>query len=129
MRPIRIVLGWQVIATAALTLAFGFVWGLHGALSAALGGAVNVIAGAAYAFMASRGKPSSAGEALRGILRAEAVKIVLILVLLTLGLSYYREIVHGAFFTSFVVTVVIFAAAIAVREDGENKAPRPVGER
>jgi ATP synthase protein I len=129
MRPMRIVLGWQVIATAVLTLAFGFVWGVHGALSASLGGAVNVIAGAAYALMASRSKPRSAGEALRGVLRAEATKIILILVLLTVALSYYREIVHGAFFTSFVVTVVIFATAIAVREDEENKATRTAGER
>jgi ATP synthase protein I len=128
MRPIRIVLGWQVIVTAVLTLVFGILWGLHGALSAALGGSINVIAGAAYAFMASRSKPGSAAEALRGILRAEAVKVVLILVQLPLALTYYREIVHGAFFTSFVVTVVIFATAIAVRED-ENKAPRPAGER
>ena len=128
MRPIRIVLGWQVIATAALTLAFGFWWGLHGALSAALGGAVNLIAGGAFMLMASRSKAGSAGEALRGILRAEALKIILILVQLPLVLSAYREIVHVAFFTSFVITVVIFATAIAVREE-ENKAPRIAGER
>jgi ATP synthase protein I len=129
MRPIRIVLGWQVIATAVLTLAFAFLWGLHGALSAALGGAVNLIAGGAYAFMASRSNARSPAEALRGILRAEAVKIILILVQLPLVLSLYREVVHGAFFTSFVVTVVVFATAIAVRDDEANKAPWPAGER
>jgi ATP synthase protein I len=129
MRPIRIVIGWQVIATAALTLVFGFLWGLHGALSAALGGAVNLVAGGAFAWMASRSRASSAGEALRGILRAEAVKIVLILVGLPLVLGLYREIVHGAFLTSFVVTVVIFAMAIAVSDEDENKAPRAAGER
>ena len=129
MRPIRIVLGWQVIATAALTLAFGLLWGLHGALSAALGGAVNVVAGSAFAFMAARSKAGSAGEALRGILRAEAVKITLILVQLPLVLSSYREIVHVAFFASFVITVAIFAMAIAMREDEVNKAPRTAGER
>ena len=129
MRPIRIVLGWQVIATATLTLAFGLLWGLHGALSAALGGAVNVVAGSAFAFMAARSKAGSAGEALRGILRAEAVKITLILVQLPLVLSSYREIVHVAFFASFVITVAIFAMAIAMREDEVNKAPRTAGER
>jgi ATP synthase protein I len=129
MRAIRIVLGWQVIATAFLTLVFGWLWGLHGALSAALGGTVNIVAGAGFAFMASRSRASSAGEALRGILRAEAVKIVLILVQLPIVLSIYRQMVHGAFFTSFVITVVIFAAAIAVREDGANNAPRATGGR
>jgi len=129
MRAIRIVLGWQVIVTAVLTLVFGGLWGLHGALSAALGGTVNIVAGAGFAFMASRSRTSSAGEALRGILRAEAVKIVLILVQLPIVLSVYGQMVHLAFFTSFVITVVVFAMAIAVREGDANKAPRATGGR
>jgi len=129
MRAIRIVLGWQVIVTAVLTLVFGWLWGLHGALSAALGGTVNIVAGAGFAFMASRSRTSSAGEALRGILRAEAVKIVLILVQLPIVLSIYGQMVHLAFFTSFVITVVVFAMAIAVREGDANKAPRATGGR
>jgi ATP synthase protein I len=121
LRPIRIVLGWQVIATAILTLVFGFMWGAHAALSAALGGAVNVVAGCGYAFMVARSKARSAGEALRGIFRAEAAKIMLILVLMPIVLSNYRDIVHVAFFTAFVITVAVFAAAVAVRDPGENK--------
>jgi ATP synthase protein I len=128
MRPIRIVLGWQVIVTAILTLAFGFSWGAHAALSAALGGAVNVVAGCGYAFMVARGTSSSVGEALRAIFRAEAVKIVLILVLLPIVLTNYKEIVHVAFFTSFVITVAVFAAAIAVRDKQQDK-PRDAGDR
>ena len=116
MRPIRVVLGWQVIATTILTLAFAILWGAHAALSAALGGAVNVVAGCGYAVMVALGKSSSVGEALRAIFRAEAVKIVLILVLLPIVLTNYKDIVHVAFFTSFVITVLVFAAAIAVRD-------------
>ena len=121
MRPIRIVLGWQLIVTAILTLGFAFLWGAHAALSAALGGAVNVAAGCGYAFMVARGKSSSVGEALRGIFRAEAVKIALILVLLPIVLTNYKDIVHVAFFTSFVVTVAVFAAAIAVRDTQQEQ--------
>ena len=123
MRPIRIVLGWQVVVTALLTLVCAYVWGLHGALSAALGGAVNIVAGVAYAFMAARSKRGSMGEALRGILRAEAVKIMLILFQLPLVLTLYKNIVHGAFFIAFVITVLVFAAAIAIRGD-EQQVPR-----
>jgi ATP synthase protein I len=122
------VLGWQVIATAILTVAFGFLWGAHAALSAALGGAVNVVAGCGYAFMVARGKAGSTGEALRAIFRAEAVKIVLILVQLSIVLSNYKDIVHAAFFTSFVITVAVFASAIAVR-DSEQDKPRTTGDR
>lgn len=128
MRPIRIVLGWQVIATAILTVAFGILWGAHAALSAALGGAVNVVAGCGYAFMVARGKAGSTGEALRAIFRAEAVKIVLILVQLPIVLTNYKDIVHAAFFTSFVITVAVFASAIAVR-DSEQDKPRTTGGR
>jgi ATP synthase protein I len=128
MRPIRIVLGWQVIVTAVLTLAFAILWGVHAALSAALGGAVNLVAGCGFAWMASRGRESStAGEALRTIFRAEAVKIILILVQLPIVLGNYRDIVHAAFFTSFVITVAVFAAAIAVR-DAEQDKPRSTGD-
>jgi ATP synthase protein I len=125
MRPIRIVLRWQVIVTAILTLAFGFLWGAHAALSAASGGAVNVIAGCGYAFMVARSRAGSAGEALRGIFRAEAIKVLLILVLLPIVLTNYKDIVHVAFFTSFVITVVVFSAAIAVRDAEENKPGKP----
>jgi ATP synthase protein I len=128
MRPIRIVLGWQVIVTAILTLAFGFLWGAHAAFSAALGGAVNVVAGCGYAFMVARGKSGSVGEALRAIFRAEAVKIILILVQLPIVLNNYKDIVHGAFFTSFVITVAVFAAAIAVRDTDPDKS-RISGDR
>ena len=127
MRPIRIVLGWQVIVTTVLTLAFGLLWGVHAAISAALGGAVNIVAGSAYALMVARSKAGSAGEALRAIFRAEALKIALILVQLPIVLTNYRDIVHAAFFTSFVITVAVFAAAIAVR-DAEQDKPRSTGD-
>ena len=128
MRPIRIVLGWQIIVTAVLTLAFAILWGMHAAISAALGGAVNVVAGSAFAWMASRSKgDGTAGQALRTIFRAEAVKIILILVQLPIVLANYRDIVHAAFFTSFVITVAVFAMAIAVR-DAEQDKPRSTGD-
>lgn len=123
MRPIRTVLRWQLIATAVLALVAAIPWGAHGALSAALGGAVNIAAGAVYAWVASRGKARSAGEALRTMFRAEAAKVLVIIVLLWMAMANYRAIVHGAFLGSFVVTVVIFAAAITVRD--EVKTGRP----
>lgn len=119
-RPIRIVLRWQLIATAVLSLLAALLWGWDGALSAALGGAINVLAGWVYGWRVAQSEAKTAGEALRTILRAEAIKILLIIVGLGLVLSNYREIVHGAFFAAFVVTVGVFAAAIAVR-DIENK--------
>ena len=121
MRPIRIVLRWQLIVTAVLTLVSSLLWGVHGGLSAALGGAVNLVAGWVYGWRVSQGEARSPGEALATMLKAEAIKILLIIAQLWLVLANYKDIVHVAFFATFVITVGVFAAAIAVRETGEEK--------
>ena len=122
MRPIRIVLRWQVIVTAALALVALLLWGWDGAISAALGGLVNVIAGWVYGWRVSQGEARNAGEALRTMFRAEGIKVLLIVVQLWMVLASYRDIVHVAFFAAFVVTVGVFAAAIAVRDPVEQKS-------
>jgi ATP synthase protein I len=115
-RPIRTVLWWQLLVTAALTLAGGFLAGVDGSLSAALGGAVSICAGWLSAVVASMGKAQSAAEVLLVALRAEAVKIGLIVLLLWLVLKTYDGVVAPMLFGSFVVTVLIFTMAFFVRE-------------
>lgn len=115
-RPIRTVLRWQLIATAVLALVGGVLAGVDGAVSAALGGAVSICAGLVSAVVAARGKAQSAGEVLFGALRAEAVKIGLIVLLLWLVLAAYDNVVPPALFGSFLITVLIFTMAFFVRE-------------
>lgn len=129
LRPIRTVLRWQLFATAFLALASAIPWGMDGAASAALGGSINLAAGWAYGWMVSRSGKASAGEALRTMFRAEAVKVVVILVLLRLVFVNYGNIVHAAFLGTFVITVAIFAAAIAVRDADEKQGPRATGDQ
>ena len=119
-RPIRIVLRWQLIVTAALTLVAGLLWGRDGAFSAVLGGAVNIVAGAVYGWRVSRGEARSAGEALATMFRAEGLKILLIFAGLLLVLTTYKDVVHLAFLATFMITVGVFAAAIAVRDIEEK---------
>jgi F0F1-type ATP synthase assembly protein I len=121
IRPFRIVLRWQLIATAVLTLVSAIPWGGDGALSAALGGALNMVAGGVYGWRVTRGEARTAGEALVTMFRAWGIKVLLIVAQLVLVLSLYRDIVHAAFFAAFVVTVAVFAAAVAVSEPGQNK--------
>jgi ATP synthase protein I len=116
-KPIRTVLGWQLLATATLMLAAGVWEGIHGTLSAALGGAVSIGSGLAAAGVASFRKAESAGEVLLSALGAEAVKIGLIVILLCLVLVAYRDVVPLAFLGTFTATVLIFAMAFFVRED------------
>ena len=115
-KPIRTVLRWQLIVTAALTLAGGVLVGVDGALSAALGGAVSVCAGWISAVVASMGKAQSAAEVLFRALTAEAVKIGLAVLLLWVVLMSYEQAVVAALVGSFIATMLIFAMAFFVRE-------------
>jgi ATP synthase protein I len=119
-RPLRTVLKWQVGVTAALAIVAGVLGGAQGALSATLGGLVNVIAGTVYALLllvgTRGGRARGAGVAMSAMIRAEAGKVLAILGQLWLVLSMYRDIVLAAFFAAFVITVVVFSMAIFVRE-------------
>jgi ATP synthase protein I len=115
-KPIRVVLRWQVAATAMLVIAAAITAGKHGAISAAAGGLVSIVAGLASAYVASWSRAKSAGGVLAGALRAEAVKIGLAVLLVWLVLTLYAEAVVLAFLGSFVATMVVFSMAFFVRE-------------
>jgi ATP synthase protein I len=111
------VLRWQLVATAVLTLFAGYMVGVHGAISAVLGGAVSIGAGLASALVAVRGDAKSAGGILVGALRAEGIKIGLIAVLLWLVLTMYKDAVVLAFLGTFLATALIFSMAFFVRDN------------
>lgn len=115
-RPLRTVLRWQVTVTLLCAIGFGAWQGSLGAVSAILGGAIPIIAGVAYGLIVGRAKIGGAGSAIRLMLRAEAVKIALIVLLLWWALSTFREISKGGFFVTFAISVFVFSMAIAVRE-------------
>ena len=110
------VLRWQLIATAVLTLLAALPWGFDGAVSAALGGGINVVAGWVYGWRVAQVKSHSASDTLRTLFRAWAYKLVLIVGLMGVVLAQYRDVVHAAFFLAFVITLGVFSAAIAVRD-------------
>ncbi len=115
-RALRTVLRWQLIATTALAVIAALVAGWHGAVSAVLGGLVSFVAGLGFAAVASASRKDSVGLAMLAALRAEAVKIVLIVALLWVVLSVYKSVVIVAFIGTFTVTVIVFALALFVRE-------------
>lgn len=115
-KPIRTVLRWQVMATVAIALGAGLWAGLHGAISAFLGGGINQIADLAYALLVSGGGIRTAGNTLRTLFRAESARIILIVVLLGAVLTAYKDVVHPMLFLSFVVSVIVFRMAILVKE-------------
>ena len=115
-RAIRTVLRWQLMATVALAVIAALAAGRHGAISAVLGGLVSFVAGFGFATVASASRKDSAGLAMLAALRAEAVKIVLIVALLWVVLTIYTNVVIVAFIGTFIVTTIVFALALFVRE-------------
>jgi ATP synthase protein I len=114
-KPIRTALRWQLYATAA-SMSIAALWmGLHGASSALLGGLVNVTAGTAFGLLARKDSRGSVGHALTTAVRAEAVKVLLIVVQLWLVLALYKQVVPVAFFGTFILTVIFFSLSIFVR--------------
>lgn len=119
-KPIRTVLRWQIIATAAIAAVAGILTGAHGAVSAMLGGLVNLAAGVVYGWLLGVGlgrrAVPDAGTTLAAMFRAEAGKVLVIVGGLWLALSTYRDLVPAAFFTAFVTTVIVFSMAFFVRD-------------
>ncbi len=102
---------------SVLVAALGGWWaGWHGAVSGLLGGLVNVSAGIVFAMLVRLGRPATAVATMSTMIRAEAAKITVIVLLLWLVLTSYREVVHGAFLAGFIVTVLVSQAAILIRD-------------
>jgi ATP synthase protein I len=115
-KPIRVVFFWQLGVTAAFVVAAGWMAGGSGAISAAAGGMISIVAGLVGAVVASRGRAKSAGGVVVGALTAEAVKLGLAVLLLWLVLMNYGDVVVAAVIGSFVATMLIFGMAFFVRE-------------
>ena len=114
-KPIRRVLKWQAGATGMMAVVAGLWLGWHGALSAMLGGVVNITALVVSAFVMGISNPASAGGTLAALFRAEASKILMIILQLCLVMLTYRDVVPAVFFGSFVITVLLFPVALLVR--------------
>ena len=112
---IRRVLLWQAGATVAGAVA-AYAWGGgHAALSAVLGGIVNIAAVVVFAVVYTLSHPTSAGGTVAALFRAEAFKILVIVGQLWLVLANYKEVVPIAFFATFVITVLLFRIALLDR--------------
>lgn len=119
-RPLYVVIRWQVLFTVFMALVCGWLLGIHGAASGFLGGMVSVISSIAYALIISRHKGYTAGSAIRTALRAEAVKIIVIIASLWAVFAVYKEVVPVAFIGVFIVAVIIFSMALFVSADSKD---------
>lgn len=119
-RPLRVAVYWQLGMVIALIAAFAAAIGKHGAVSAALGGAICTIPFVFAGWLATRRSAESTVSMLTSALWAEMVRIGLIVLLLAASLYFYRDLNAAAFFASFIASVVILSLAVFVRDSSES---------
>ena len=100
--------------------------GWHGAVSAGLGGLIPVSAGLVYAAVVSISNSDTAGRTLGTMVRAEAAKIGVIMLLLWVVITRYSDLVAAAFFAAFVIAVLLnrmafLVPAASAAEPGETE--------
>jgi len=114
-RKFRPVFGSQVLATIIIASIAAWFAGVHGAISAGLGGLISITSGLVFVFLAANSageKGRSAGAVLFAALKAEAAKLFLAGLLLWLVLAFYQEVVVVGLIGSFVVSILIFSMAL-----------------
>ena len=127
-KPLRTILVWQVGVTLLLAAPSAWLAGVHGAISALLGGAVAVAGGLAFMLLAPSKKAQMqtadmAWDSLSRMLKAEGAKVGIIVVLLWLVLAEYKEVVVLGFIGTFIVAVIIFSMAIFLRNPALLELP------
>ncbi len=115
------VISAQLIITVVAAIGIGFWLGVHGVLSVLLGGMVSFVSSTAFALIISSPKGYSLSNAVRIALRAEAVKIILIIILLWAVLKNYENINVYAFIGVFIVTILAHSLALLVTDNVNNK--------
>lgn len=107
-------LRWQMMATTAVTLIAYAVGGLPAALSALMGG-VSVVIGAWFATrIAEKGREKTDPTAvLLNLLKAEAVKIVIIAIILFVVFKLYQALVPFALIAGLAAAALFSGAALA----------------
>ena len=104
----------QVIATAAVALVALVLSGLNAGLSAVLGGASVIVGAYAASMIARRSKnKSDASAILINLLKAEAVKILVIIVFLFITFLVYKQLVPFALIAGLAAAALFSGAALS----------------
>jgi ATP synthase protein I len=121
VKPLQTVLRWQLLSTTIITIGLAAIYGAEIAVSALLGGMVSVISSAVFAVIVSRHKGYTVGGTIRTALRAEAVKISVIVLLLWLVFKVYENVNAIAFIGMFILTVIMHSMALFVSEKNKQE--------
>lgn len=104
----------QLVATFSVAVLALFVSGLHASVSAMLGGASVVLGACAAVAVAKRGENNkNASAILINLLKAEATKILIIIVLLVVIFKFYKQLVPFALIAGLAAAALFSGAALS----------------
>ena len=104
----------QLFATGAVAIVASAISGMHAGLSAILGG-LSVILAAFIASKVAISKRKDAASVLGSMLKAELIKIVLIILFLFITIKSYKELVPWALIIGLAAAAIISGAAMGKR--------------
>ena len=102
----------QLIATAVIADVSLVILGLHAGISALLGG-LAVIVGAFLAAKIAQRNKQDATAVLINLLKAEAVKVIVIFVLLLIVFKVYKQLVPFALIAGLAAAALVSGAAMS----------------
>ena len=104
----------QLVATLAVAVVALFIAGFNASASAMLGGASVLLGAIAASAIAKRGaKNEDATAILVNLLKAEAVKILVIIVLLVIIFKFYQQLVPFALIAGLAAAALFSGAALS----------------
>jgi ATP synthase protein I len=104
----------QLIATLAVAVVMFLFFGLHAAISTVLGG-VSVLVGAYLASLVARRAEglADASAILVNLLKAEAIKIIVIIAILMIVFVFYKQLVPFALIAGLAAAAIFSGAALS----------------
>lgn len=104
----------QLVATLAVAIVIFFISGLNASVSAMLGGASVLVGATMAAIIAKRSaNTEDASAILVNLLKAEAVKILVIIVLLVIIFKVYKQLVPFALIAGLAAAALFSGAALS----------------
>ena len=104
----------QLVATLVVAVIAMFVSGLNASISAMLGGACVLLGASAAAMVAKRSaNKEDASAILVNLLKAEAIKILVIIILLVIVFKLYQQLVPFALIAGLAAAALFSGAALS----------------
>lgn len=111
----------QLFLTLIIVIVFGFSSDLHSVMSAMLGGMVSFVSSAAFSVIISQHEGYTASGAIRTAVKAEIVKICLIVILLWIVLKSYEDVSALIFIGTFILTILVHSMALFISDNIKSK--------